>query len=275
MTGSLSTQQVRHFEQHGYLCPLAGIPAAEAGDYAARLADYEERLGVEPQKYFKIKAHIAAPWMVELGRHSALVDAVESLIGPDILLFGASLFSKKAHDSRFVSWHQDSAYYGLDPHEEVTVWVALTESRRENGCLRVIPGTHRGPDLKHDETYDPENLLARGQTIRGLNESDAIDLELEAGQISIHQERTVHGSLGNGSDRARIGLAYFYMPAHTRSTLGRRRATMIRGVDHYGHWDADRLPQHDLDPVSIEELKAAWKAYQDRGFSQSAETTPQ
>ncbi|HAU09816.1 MAG TPA: phytanoyl-CoA dioxygenase, partial [Gammaproteobacteria bacterium] len=137
MTGSLSTQQVRHFEQHGYLCPLAGIPAAEAGDYAARLADYEERLGVEPQKYFKIKAHIAAPWMVELGRHSALVDAVESLIGPDILLFGASLFSKKAHDSRFVSWHQDSAYYGLDPHEEVTVWVALTESRRENGCLRV------------------------------------------------------------------------------------------------------------------------------------------
>ena len=275
MTGSLSAEQVRFFDECGYLCPLAGIPATEASSYADKLAAYEEHLGVEPQQYFKIKAHIAAPWMTELSRHPALVDAVESLIGPDILLFGASLFAKKANDSRFVSWHQDSAYYGLDPHEEVTVWVALTESRRENGCLRVIPGTHRGPNLKHDETYDPQNLLARGQTIRGLNDSDAVDLELEAGQISIHQARTVHGSLGNDSDRARIGLAYFYMPAHTRSTLGRRRAPLSRGVDRYGHWDVDRLPRYDLDPVSIEELKSAWEAYRDRGFSQVAETTPE
>ena len=248
MAGSLSAAEVAHFEEHGYLFPKRAIGAAEAERYRLLLEHYETVLGVEPQTYLKIKAHVAAPWIVDLARSESILDAVESLIGENILLFGTSLFSKKGNDPRFVSWHQDSAYYGLDPHEEVTAWVALTPATRSNGCMRVMPGSHRGPDLDHDETYDPQNLLARGQTIHGLEDDKAVFMELEAGEFSLHHERTAHGSLANETDGPRVGVAYFYIPAHCRSTIGRRTALPMRGEDRYGHWDADPLPKQDLDP---------------------------
>ena len=273
MAGSLSAAEVAHFEEHGYLFPKRAIGAGEAERYRLKLEHYETVLGVEPQTYLKIKAHVAAPWIVELARNEAILDAVESLIGEDILLFGTSLFQKKGNDPRFVSWHQDSAYYGLDPHEEVTAWVALTPATRENGCMRVMPGSHRGPDLDHDETYDPENLLARGQTIRGLEDDKAVFMELEAGEFSLHHERTAHGSLANETDGPRVGVAYFYMPAHCRSTIGRRTALPMRGEDRYGHWDADPLPREDLDPDCMAFLKQMWARYQDTEVAQEARRT--
>ncbi len=270
MAGSLSAAERAHFRDLGYLFPKRAVPAGTADEYRALLDRYETALGAEPQTYLKIKAHVAAPWLVELARNEAILDAVESLVGPDILLFGASLFAKKGNDSRFVSWHQDSAYYGLDPHEEVTVWVALTPSRRENGCMRVIPGSNNGPDLIHDETHDPENLLARGQSIHGLDDSKAVYMELEAGEFSMHHERTAHGSLANRTDRPRYGVAYFYMPAHVRSTIGRRSALLVRGADRHGHWDEDPLPREDLDPACMAFLKDMWERYQSREVAQAA-----
>ncbi len=274
MAGALSDAEVRKFEEEGYLFPYRALSAEDAAACAGKLADYERILGEDPQRYFKIKAHIAAPWMVELARNKAILDVVESLIGPDIMLFGSSLFAKRAKDSRFVSWHQDSAYYGLDPHNEVTVWVAFTPSRKSNGCLRVIPGSHRGPDKSHEETYDPENLLARGQTIRDIDDDQSVYMELEAGEFSVHHERSVHGSLGNQSGEPRIGLAFFYMPAATRSTIGRRPALLVRGEDRFKHWDEDVLPTRDLDPKTLEILKAAWASYQDRAVKQAAAVEP-
>src|SRR5262245_39732855 len=166
MAGSLTQAQVEHFRREGYAFPFDAIPAAEAASYVAKLDSYDAILGEEAQKQLKIKAHVAAPWIVGLARNKNILDAVESLIGPDILLFGTSMFSKKARDARFVSWHQDAAYYGLDPQQEVTCWVGLTDADTENGCMRVIPGSHLGADAVHDETYDPQNMLGRGQTIR-------------------------------------------------------------------------------------------------------------
>ena len=270
MAGSLSGAEVARFEEHGYLFPKRAIGAAEAERYRLKLEHYETVLGTEPQTYLKIKAHVAAPWIVELARNEAILDAVESLIGGDIMLFGTSLFSKKGNDPRFVSWHQDSAYYGLEPHDEVTAWVALTPATRENGCMRVMPGSHRGPDFDHDETYDPENLLARGQTIRGLDDDKAVYMELEAGEYSVHHERTAHGSLANRTDGPRVGVAYFYMPAHCRSTIGRRTALLMRGEDRYGHWDTDPLPKRDLDPDCMAFLKEMWARYQDAAVAQEA-----
>ena len=270
MAGSLSAAEVAHFRDRGYLYPKRAIPAGEAEAYRRLLDRYESVLGTEPQAYLKIKAHVAAPWIVDLARGEAILDAVESLVGPDILLFGTSLFAKKGNDPRFVSWHQDSAYYGLDPHEEVTVWVALTPSTRENGCMRVMPGSNNGPDLIHEETYDPENLLARGQSIHGLDDDKAVYMELQAGEFSMHHERTAHGSLANLSDRPRVGVAYFYMPAHVRSTVGRRSALLVRGADRYGHWDRDPLPKEDLDPACMAFLKDMWARYQSRDIAQAA-----
>lgn len=271
MVGSLTAEEVAHFKEHGYLFPKRAIGATEADGYRALLDHYETVLGVEPQTYLKIKAHVAAPWIVDLARNEMILDAVESLIGGDILLFGTSLFSKKGNDPRFVSWHQDSAYYGLDPHQEVTAWVALTPSTRANGCMRVMPGSNNGPDLTHDETYDPQNLLARGQTIRGLDDGRAVYMELEAGEFSIHHEHTAHGSLANETDSPRVGVAYFYMPAHVRSTIGRRGALLMRGTDRFGHWDTDPLPKEDLDPDCMAYLKDMWARYQSKDVAQEAD----
>lgn len=273
MAGSLSAEEIARFRELGYLYPMRAIDRERAEACRALLDHYETVLGVEPQTYLKIKAHVAAPWIIELARTEAILDAVESLIGEDILLFGTSLFSKKGNDARFVSWHQDSAYYGLDPHDEVTVWVALTPANRENGCMRVIPGSHKGPDLHHDETYDPLNLLARGQTIRGLDEDRAEFMELQAGEFSLHHERCAHGSLANQTDMPRVGLAFFYMPTHCVSTIGRRSALLMRGRDRHGNWDEDPIPKEDLDPVCMAFLKDMWARYQDTVVAQEAERT--
>jgi non-heme Fe2+,alpha-ketoglutarate-dependent halogenase len=221
---SLSTQQVQFFKTHGYVFPVTAFSAEEARGYRAAIEAYEAQTGEEVNKRLKIKAHLAFPWICAVARHPAIVSAVQALIGPDVLLFGASAFAKNARDPRFVSWHQDSAYYGLDPHEEVTVWLALSRSSSESGCVRVLPGSHLGPDLEHEETYASDNLLSRGQSLRNIDETRAVEMPLESGQFSIHQERTAHDSRPNRSDDRRIGLAFFYIPAHVGSTLGRRSA---------------------------------------------------
>lgn len=263
MTGSLTEAQVRHFREKGYVYPIDAISKEEAADYVARLDSYDEPLGEEAQKQLKIKAHVAAPWLNDLARNSNILDAVESLLGPDILLFGASVFSKKANDTRFVSWHQDAAYYGLDPQEEVTCWVGLTDADMENGCMRVMPGSHLAADAMHEETYDPENLLGRGQTIQGVDEDKADFMPVKAGQFSMHHERTWHASSPNPSDRRRVGVAFFYMPAHTKSILGKRTATLVRGQDNYGHWDSEPVPKMDLDPECMTFLRETWSQYRD------------
>ena len=270
MAGSLTQAQVEHFRREGYAFPFDAVPAAEAASYVAKLDSYDAILGEEAQKQLKIKAHVAAPWIVALARNKNIVDAVESLIGPDILLFGASMFSKKARDVRFVSWHQDAAYYGLDPQQEVTCWVGLTDADIENGCMRVMPGSHLGADAVHDETYDPQNMLGRGQTIRGIDDSKAVYMPVKAGQFSMHHERTIHGSMPNPSDRRRVGISFFYMPAHVRSTVGRRTATLVRGTDKYGHWDPEPMPKTDLDPVCMEFLRQSWSRYRDPDMPQAA-----
>jgi non-haem Fe2+, alpha-ketoglutarate-dependent halogenase len=271
MTSPLTAAQIDHFAREGYLFPLDALTRAEAADCRRRLEAYETETGQEAQKRLKIKAHLAFPWMTALGRHPAILAAVTSIIGPDVLLFGSSLFAKNARDVRFVSWHQDSAYFGLTPHEEVTAWVAFTPSNPGNGCLRVLPQSHLGPDLKHEETYDPKNLLARGQTIHGIAEASAADIRLEAGQFSLHHERTAHGSLANHSNDRRIGLAFFYIPTHVQSTIGRRGAMLVHGHDRYRYWDRDPEPQVDADPVCMAYLDQMWSQYQDRRVRQAAE----
>ena len=132
---------------------------------------------------------------------------------------------------------RNSAYFGLDPHEEATAWVAFTHSNATNGALQVLPRTHLGPDLAHEETYAPDNMLARGLLLNIADESSAVTLELQPGEFSLHHERTAHGSKQNRSASPRIGFAFFYIPTHVRSTTGRRTATLVRGADRYGHWD--------------------------------------
>lgn len=271
MPKKLSDAQVAQFRTEGYVYPFRAVDAATALDYRKRIEAYEEKAGFDANRTLKIKGYLAFPWLVELAKNPAILAAVEDIIGPNIMLFGASIFAKNGRDPRYVSWHQDSAYFGLDPHEEITAWVGFTESTIEKGCLKVMPGTHRGPDLRHIETFAKDNMLAKGQSIEGLDESKAVSMELEAGEFSLHHERTAHGSGPNRAQDRRIGFAFFYIPTHVRSLIRRRQATLVRGVDAYGHWDTDNLPHHDLDPLSMAQLTSAWGQYKDGEVKQAAD----
>lgn len=261
MPNILTIEQVEQFTREGYAAPFRAVTAEHAKEFRRRIEGFEERLGHDSEGYFKIKAHVAAPWMVDLACHPTIVDAVEDVIGPNIILLGSSLFAKQARDPRFVSWHQDSAYFGLTPHEEVTVWVAFTESNETNGCVRVMPRVHIPGELTHEEKMEANNMLSRGQTIHGLDESKAVSFILHAGEFSLHHETTPHASHANNSDDRRIGLAFFYIPTHVKSAKNRRSALLVRGVDTYHHWDADPLPRYDLDPVCMVELDRVWGQY--------------
>jgi hypothetical protein len=270
MTTSLTQTQISHFHREGWLAPFRAISAEDAARAVEWIDAYEKIHQVNVNRHLKIKGHLAAPWIVDLARNQHILDAVEGLIGPDIMLFGASIFAKAGHDKSFVSWHQDSAYFGLEPHEEITAWVALTESNEANGALQVLPRSHTGPDLQHVETYAPNNMLARGQSLDIADESSAVTITLQPGEFSLHHERTAHGSKENTTDTRRIGFAFFYIPTHCRCPAGSRAALLVRGEDKYGHWTTDPLPRHDFDPRAFQAMLQAWGAYKDGEVKQAA-----
>lgn len=270
----LTEAQQRQFAADGYLFPLRVFGPERALDYRRRIEAYERSVGHDANRTLKIKGHLAFPWLMDIATEPVLLDAIEDLIGPDILLFGASIFAKDGRDPRYVSWHQDSAYFGLTPNREVTAWVALTEASSNHGCLRVAPGTHLGPALSHVETFAKDNMLAKGQTLQDIDESRAVEMPLMAGEFSLHHEQTAHSSLPNRADDRRIGFAFFYIPTSVRPVSGDGRATLVRGVDRFRHWAPDDLPRFDLDPVAMAQLQASWGAYKDGETRQAAELGP-
>jgi hypothetical protein len=267
----LTPDQKRQFDEQGYVFPFRAFDAERATGYRERIEAYERSANIDANRTLKIKGYLAFPWLMEIAREPEILDAVEDIIGPDILLFGASIFAKGGRDPRYVSWHQDSAYFGLTPHREVTAWVALSEASSLHGCLRVAPGTHRGPALQHVETHAKDNMLAKGQALQGIDEAAAVEMPLTAGQFSLHHEQTAHSSLPNRSQERRVGFAFFYIPTNVRPVSGKGRATLVRGNDSHGHWQPDDLPRYDLDPLAMAQLQASWGAYKDGEVKQAAD----
>lgn len=241
------------FERNGFAFPLPAISAQAAADWLERYEFYESFLGMKGRAgILRFKPHLAFTWMYELIHHPAVLDRIEQLIGPDILCVGSIVWIKDSGDGKFVSWHQDNVYTGFDPETAHLSWLAITPSTVENGCVRFIPGSHTWPPQFHDETYDPNNLLSRGQTLHGIDAVQAVDALLAPGEFSIHHECTVHGSAENRTAGRRIGFSGIYCSPEVRSTLGRRTANLVRGRDRYHHWDTDPEPRWDLDPVCVE-----------------------
>ena len=270
MPKTLNSNQVEFYGRNGYLFPFRCLASDKTNAMCESLDAFEREEGYSVGS-LHFKGHLCFRWSWELTRSPAILDAVEDLIGPDILVFASKFWIKGGGDGSYVSWHQDSAYFGLEPHQLVAAWVALTDSTPDNGCMRVIPGSHNGAAFTHVETFHDKNLLARGQTIERVDDSDAIDLVLGPGEFSLHHERILHGSLPNRSDRQRIGLTLFFIPTSVRSTVGRRTASLVRGVDDYGHWDVDPVPTRDRDPEIMAHMRAAHKRYHDRSVSQEAQ----
>jgi non-heme Fe2+,alpha-ketoglutarate-dependent halogenase len=202
----------------------------------------------------RVKPYLLFPWAAELVRHPRLLDLVEAVIGPDILVFHTTVWMKAAHSENYVPWHQDATYFGLAPFEHVTAWVALTPSRPESGCVRVIPGSHHNGQLAHfDNHNDPLTMLSRGQKLAdAIREEDAVNLVLEPGDMSLHHTLTVHSSRTNRSDDWRIGVGISYIPASVRH-IGPTRlsATLARGTDRFSHFDHEAAPQAELDDAAL------------------------
>lgn len=273
MSNILTPEKMERYSRDGYLCPFTAFPAEVAQFYYQRLLDFEQEIGDDPSKVLRIKAHLVVPWLAEMAKTPAILDVVEDIIGPDIRLYLCALWAKGANDQRYVSWHQDSTYFGLDPHDECTVWCALTPSTVESGCIRVLPGSHLQPDMHHVETHDPKNLLSRGQAILDVDESTAANMELQAGEFSVHHERMVHGSKPNGSANPRVGISFMFIPTHVSSTIGRKGSLMMRGTDRFNNWDDDPVPRFNNDPVALKVLRDFQNSYRDPTLGTEAQRT--
>ena len=273
----LTEEQIEFYHREGYLFPLDGISKEHANDLLEAVEDFEREQGVSAG-VFKLKAHLCFAEAWDFLREPAILDVAEDIIGPNILAFGSRFWIKPSGDGSFVSWHQDSAYFGCDPHDMVTCWVALTPANKGNGCLRMMPRSHQ-TGYSHVESHEnapgtapgeKKNLLGRGQTIEGMDESKAVYMELEPGQFSIHNERTAHASHPNDSGEVRIGFSFFLIPPHVKSTLERRPATLVRGVDEYGYWDTDPVPTKERLPELIQMMLTHNAQYTNPKFKQNA-----
>jgi len=249
---SLSAKAADHYREHGYYAPIRVMSADEAATIRRKLEAHESAHGVLKGS-MRHKSHLLFTWLDDLIRHPGILDAVEAVIGPDILCWSSTFFIKEPHDPGFVSWHQDSTYWGLDPADIVTAWVALSESTAENGAMRVIPDTQTLDQIAHRDTFAVANLLTRGQEIAvEVDESQAVTLTLQPGEMSLHHVRLIHGSDPNPSARRRIGYAIRYLPTHVRQVVGLRdSATLVRGIDRFGHFAPETAPEHDLSEAAI------------------------
>jgi len=246
----LSQEQVERFNRDGYLHPIRVMGAEQANELRLRLEAHEAATGGPLRGDLRHKAHLLFAWLGDLVRNDVLLDAVEDLHGPDLLDWTSNFFIKEPRSPGFVSWHQDSTYWGLSRPDVVTAWVALSASTRANGAMEVIPGTHVLDQIPHRDTFDRDNLLSRGQEVMvDVDASRAVALELQPGEMSLHHVRLVHGSAANPSGERRIGFAIRYIPTDVSQTVrGGDSASLVRGADRHGHFELEPRPARDLDP---------------------------
>lgn len=249
---SLGEEAVRQYQRDGYYFPVPVLGHDEALHYRKCLELHEERTGAPLQGNWRHKTHLLFTWADELVRHPRILDAVAEMIGPDILCWTTNFFIKERANPGFVSWHQDSTYWGLDPDDVITAWVALTDATPENGYMQFLPGSHKVDQLPHVDTFHKDNLLSRGQEIAvEVDKSRGVGVPLKAGEMSLHHIKLVHGSEPNRSADRRIGLAIRYIPTYVRQTKVRDAAMLVRGVDRHRHFDYEPRPKADLDAAAL------------------------
>ncbi|WP_095012064.1 phytanoyl-CoA dioxygenase family protein [Tsuneonella mangrovi] len=251
-SASVPSEIRRRFERDGFVAPLRAIESEEAASIRTSLAEHENRHGPLSREQHN-NPHLLFTWADRLVRDPRITDRVAELYGEDLLVWGSTLFIKPPHHPGFVSWHQDSTYWGLDPADVVTAWVALSDSHADNGALCVVPGSHLQEQLAHRDTFDPDNMLSRGQEISvEVHEDESHCIELNPGEMSLHHVRMVHGSGPNTSDRPRIGFAIRYLPTRVRQIGAvRDTATLARGIDRFENFDPEVAPESDFAPEAV------------------------
>jgi len=278
MSYALEPEQIDQYQRDGFLFPLdvfdnnRVVSILEQLEHTRTVAR-EQGLESELTQLLRTNTHYILPFVSEMARAPQLLDRVESILGPNILLWSAEFFIKAAHTDKIVSWHQDLTYWGLgETNEEMTAWLALSDVNVESGCMRFVPGSHHQQIVPHRDTFDAANLLSRGQEVAvDVAEDDAVGVILQPGQVSFHHGRMFHASGPNRSARDRIGLAFrFITPEVEQSVAKRDYAMLVRGIDQGKNWIHVAPPTRLFDPAELK-LHARIRQDQSAALAEGAE----
>ena len=275
MSTSLTPEQIQRYNDRGVLFPIPvlsreQIDASQTGYY-----DLMAAFGRKPKSVELAVTHLNFPWAYDLVTHPAVLDVVEGVLGPDLLVWASSIFAKPPHDPGYITFHQDATYWGLDSPQVSTAWIALSPSTVENGCMRVVPGTHTHDIHPHKETWADDNLLSRGQEIQvEVNEDDVVNVALRPGEMSLHHVNIIHGSNANPTDVARIGFAIRYITPKVKQIKPDHPAILARGADQYGHYELMTGPPPPRNTADILEEHLAIAAHHAKEITSTTAATP-
>lgn len=252
MSKTLTDSQITHFRQNGYVSPVRVMSEEAAKEVCSRLSAFELNNGGPLRGELRHKSHLLFKFLSDVVQNERIIDAIEDIYGSDLLCWTTNFFIKEANTSAYVSWHQDSTYWGLSAPDVVTAWVALTDSNETNGAMAVMPGTHLMDQIPHKDTFSADNLLTRGQEVAvQVEESKAVRLDLKPGEMSLHHVRLIHGSPPNLSNDRRIGFAIRYIPTSVKQLFGDDSATLVRGVDRFNSFSHEPIPTSDMQPEML------------------------
>ncbi len=259
MSKVLTKSQIEQYHDEGFISPVRVISEQEAHLIKQELEMVEAEFPEEINAESRNNLHLSFAFLDALAHNEIIVDAMEDLIGPNISLWASVMFIKEPSSKHYVSWHQDATYMGLDSLNFPTPWVALSPSNKETGCMTMIAGSHKTKIQEHEDTFAKNNILTRGQVIQNVDESKAVDLILEPGEMSIHHGAVIHGSQPNNSTHRRIGFSLqSYMPPNIKQIVGRNIWTHVRGKKRE---DEDGIlldrPKFNMDPATVEQRRIA------------------
>ena len=252
----LTQQQLDTYNRDGFLYPLDALSPAELAAAQAGVNRFEGYLGSPVAKAeLKWRSHAFAhsPWFADLAFHPRILDAVEDIIGPDILIWTSTFFIKEPQSPTFAAWHQDGTYFGLAPQTLITAWVALSDASHEAGCMDAVSFNGVPRQMYHAPKRLEHSINRTGQEVmEPIDESGIQAMELKAGQFSLHHELAIHRSSPNNASHRRIGIGLNYIPTSVRTTTSvRMSAMLVRGKDEYGHFDLIERPKAELDDAAL------------------------
>ena len=233
---SLSSSQIKKYNAEGFIAPIDVFSTQEADEIKKEIEYIEKKWPNELEGIGRNYIHLISPKFDKVCHNSKILDAVESIVGKNILVCGTTLFIKNPNEKGFVSFHQDAKYIGLEPHNWVTAWVAITDANEENGCMRMWPGSHKNDLQYHNQKFDENNLLTRGQTVENVPMNETKPVILNTGQMSLHHPKVVHGSGLNKSNDRRIGFVIqSYIGTNVEQVLGKMYVQQARGNDAFNY----------------------------------------
>ena len=255
---TLSPEQIKQYQDKGYLAPIEALTKDESNEVKEEIEFIEKKWPNELKGLGRNYVHLISPIFDKIVHNSKILDAVENIIGKNILVGGTTLFIKDPDKKGFVSFHQDAKYIGFEPHNWVTAWLAITDSNEENGCMRMYSGTHK-EDLKvHNEKFNDGNLLTRGQTVENVPIEQTEPVILKAGQMSLHHPKIVHGSDINRSNKRRIGFVIqSYIGTNVEQVIGKIYVQQARGEDTFNYHNHVERPTSTMGEKNINIRKIA------------------